>query len=313
MEISSEMKKSSGLQKTAQTKYCMKTILLSMAYQPKGKARKHILHEYKRSLHEKRKIKNRLRRPVGEPKLHEPVATEKEISERTLKQLHTLGIQKFGLSPFSEHFERWLFDVEAVIGEFEAYPAINLDNQFLIEREQTIAAIKRQLEERQQKEVLLNQEIEKLSPCPNRLAQINSEYATAANEFRRLKNPEIKQLLSSVNRLKKEQDKVIRLKTGFFRGISKKEREQKETEISLQLDEMQNKLELAMLNFKAEQKALREKNDAKKEPVLEQIKQLRKMVQLNETDDSLEERWLACEALIDSVNSFLQRKAAQHH
>ena len=284
-----------------------------MADQPKGKARKHIFHEYKRSLHEKRKDKNRLRKRIGEPSPQKKPTTEKEISERTLKQLHTLGIQKFGSAPFCEHFDRWLFDVEAVIGEFEVYPAISLDSQFLIEREQTLATIKRKLEERRQKEILLNQEIEKLSPCPNRLAQINSEYAIAANEFRRLKNPEIKQLLSSVNRLKKEQDKVIRLKTGFFRGISRKEREQKETEISQQLDEMENKLELAMLNFKAEQKALREKNDAKKEPVLEQIKQLRKMVQCTEIDDSLEERWLACETLIDSVNSFLQRKAAQPH
>jgi hypothetical protein len=30
-----------------------------------------------------------------------------------------------------------------------------------------------------------------------------------------------------------------------------------------------------------------------------------------ETDSSLEKRWFACEALIDAINSFLQRKAAQ--
>jgi hypothetical protein len=46
---------------------------------------------------------------------------------------------------------------------------------------------------------------------------------------------------------------------------------------------------------------------------LDEIKIFRRIIQKLETDDSLEERWFACEALIDSVNSFLQRKATQPH
>jgi hypothetical protein len=279
-----------------------------MAYQPKGKERRHVFHEYKRSLHDKRKDKKRLRKRVGEP-LQEQPANEKETTEKTLKQLHTLGIQKFGSSSFREHFNRWLFDVEAVINDFEVNIAPDVDNQFLIECAQTLASIKGQLDEIARKEVLLNQEIAKLSGCPNRLAQINSEYAAASNTIRNQKNPEIKMLFKEIKRLKKEQDTVIRLKTGFFQGISRKERERRETEVSQQLYEAQNKLELAMLNFKSEQKALREENDKKREPVLEQIKQLRRMLSGAEIDDSLEERWLACENLADSVNSFLQRKS----
>jgi hypothetical protein len=66
-----------------------------------------------------------------------------------------------------------------------------------------------------------------------------------------------------------------------------------------------------MLDFSAKQKELKAEYDRKKEPVLEEIKKFRRIVQTLETDSSLEERWFACEALIDVINSFLQRKSAQ--
>ena len=49
----------------------------------------------------------------------------------------------------------------------------------------------------------------------------------------------------------------------------------------------------------------------RREPVMGEIKKFRKIIQNLETDDSLEQRWFACEALIDAVNTFLQRKADQ--
>ena len=42
---------------------------------------------------------------------------------------------------------------------------------------------------------------------------------------------------------------IIRMKTGFFRGISKKKREQKEIEITQELNDRQSELELVMLGF----------------------------------------------------------------
>ena len=101
------------------------------------------------------------------------------------------------------------------------------------------------------------------------------------------------------------------MKTGFFHGISKKKREQKELAIAQELNDKQTELELVMLDFSAKQKELRAEYDRKREPVLEEIKKFHRIIQTLETDGSLEERWFACEALIDAVNSFLQRKATQ--
>jgi len=105
--------------------------------------------------------------------------------------------------------------------------------------------------------------------------------------------------------------KVIQMKTGFFQGFSRKNREQREIAIIEELSDKQRELELATLDLKIEQKNLLDEYEKKREPMLEQIKIFQKKTKEIETDDSLEERWFACEALIDAVNTFLQRKAAQ--
>ena len=134
--------------------------------------------------------------------------------------------------------------------------------------------------------------------------------ATIASKIRDQKNREVRCINSSINRLKEEQEEVIRIKTGLFRSVSKKEREQKEIVIVEELNNKQTELEIVILDFKNQQIILQDNYEKKKEPVLEQIYDLKKKIQHMDMDDSLEDRWFACEALIDSINSFLQRKAA---
>jgi DNA repair exonuclease SbcCD ATPase subunit len=239
------------------------------------------------------------------------IISEREISEVTLKRLHTLGIQKFGSSPFNQHFDRWLLNVTTVLSEFESHPNINVDDEFVKERSQTLSSIKLQLENINRKEATLDQELKNLSDWRNRLKQINKEYATLACALRGQRNHEIRRLNGIINRLKKDQGNVIRMKTGFFHGVSRKDREQKETAITQDLNNRQTELELGLLDFNNKQKELQSEYDRKKEPVLEQIKKFHKIIQTLETDGSLEERWFACETLIDSLNTFLQRKATQ--
>ena len=283
-----------------------------MGYQPRIKSPKGAIHVYKKTLREKRKDRKHVRKGTAKPIREEKQpATEREASELTLKQLHTLGIQKFGSSPFSEHFDRWLTNITVVLDEFKSHPNIGADDQFLNESSQILSSIKDQLEVICRKETALDQELNNLSDWRSRLKQINQEYATLTGAIKGQRNREIKALYKVINLLKKEQDEVIRMKTGFFHGISKKNRERKEMVIVKELNDKQTELELVMLDFSAKQKELRAEFDRKREPVLEEIKKFRRIVQTLETDSSLEERWFACEALIDAINSFLQRKAAQ--
>lgn len=267
---------------------------------PRGKRR-----DLKKSLQNRSKGQSNL--VNGEKKF----LTEREISEATLRRLHILGRQKFGSSPYSQHFQRWLSNIESVLAEFELNLNIGVDDQFIKEYSEILSIIRQQLENRKLRESTVDQEIKYLSECRSLLQQIDADYVTKEKARRIQKNRAVKSLNNEISRLSKEQDNVIRIKTGFFRGISKKEREQKELEILQEINAKQTELELLILNFSSGQKMFREEFEAKREPVLEQIKRFRKMVRELEMDGSLEERWFACEALIDSVNTFLQRKAAE--
>ena len=283
-----------------------------MGYQPRKTSPKGAIHGYKKPLREKRKDRKRIRRGINPSILEEKhTLSEREISEVTLKRLHTLGIQKFGSSPFNQHFDRWLMNVTVVLGEFESHPSIKVDDEFARERSKILSTIKLQLENLSRKEATLDQELKNQSDWRNRLKQINKESATLAGAIRGQRNREIRRLNSIINRLKKDQDNVIRMKTGFFHGISKKDREQKEMTITQELNNRQTELELVMLDFNVKQKELQAEIYRKKEPVMEQIKKFHKIIQNLETDGSLEERWFACETLIDALNTFLQRKATQ--
>ncbi len=283
-----------------------------MGYQPRKTSPKGAIHGYKKPLRERRKERKRIRKGLARPSSEEKhIPSEREIVEVTFRRLHTLGIQKFGSSPFSEHFDRWLLNVVAVLEEFESHQAIVVDDEYSRERSQALATIKKQLNSLSHKESTLDQELRKLSDLRNRLKQINAEYASTSGIIRGQRNREIKRLNSTINRLKKEQDEVIRLKTGFFHGISKKAREQKEDAITQELNDKQTELELVILDFSTKQKELKEEYDAKKEPALEGIKKFRRAIQTLEMDNSLEERWFACEAIIDAINSFLMRKSTQ--
>jgi hypothetical protein len=289
-----------------------RVIRFVMGYQPHAKSPRRPNHEYKKPLREKGKDRKRIQRRVAKQRLEEkPTATEKEISEGTLKRLHTLGNQKFGSSPFSQHYDRWLTDVTIILSEFESYPNIIVDDQYVRESSQTLSIIKQQLEDRRLKEDSLEREIRNLSDSTKSLEQINTEYVTTTRAIKTLKNREVKKLCRMVETLEKEQKKVIQMKTGFFRGISRKDREQKEIETEQQLDTKQRELELVELDFNARQKKLREEYERKREPVLEKIKKSKKLFQYLETDGSLEERWFACEALVDSVITFMERKSNQ--
>ena len=196
-----------------------------MEYQPRRKPSKSAIHKYKKPLRERRSDRKRIRKRKGAYALEATHnATEREVSELTLKRLHTLGSQKFGSSPFSDHFERWLLNVEAVLAEFQSHPTIGVDDQFVVECQQILATVKLQLEESRRKEAALNQEIKNLLDSKNILKQINIECATMLSEIRNLKNASVKRLNKSIAETKKEQREIIRMKTGFFRGISKKER-----------------------------------------------------------------------------------------
>jgi hypothetical protein len=285
-----------------------------MGYQPRIKTPRAATRGYRKPEREKSKSREQRRGYVGRSKKEEKVvATAEEVTDATFKRLHILGNQRFGFSLFSEHFERWLFTLQSVLREFESSPNITVDEQFVNERSQIFSTVQAELENKRQKEIALNMELRSVVDSKTLLERVKDEYVAKARGIRKQKNREIKRLYGVIDNLQKDLDEAVRMKTGFFRGISKKDREQKEMAAAQALSNAQRMLELAMLDFTEAKKGLREEFENKREPLTHQIKDDQKKAESTEVDGSLEDRWFACEALADAVNALLQRKALQLH
>lgn len=283
-----------------------------MGYQPPVDKRKGRIRQYKQPSNQKIKTRKRLQRSAAQSIDSQPhVPTQQEITEDTLKRLHILGNQKFGTFPYSEHFDRWIASVETVLADFVSNPNIGVDDEFMEDCQRILGGVRNTLERLRCKEATIDQEINSLSRQKSKLQQIDNEYANRMRTLRERKNLEIQRINREIEELKKEQEKIIKTKAGFFRRISKRERERREIAIVEELTQKQTQIELAMLDLKQAQKLLQDEFDKRKEPVLEEIRKLQKSIESLELDESLEERWFACEALIDAVNMFLLRKATR--
>ena len=215
------------------------------------------------------------------------VPTLEEVSDRTLNRLRSLGNQRFALSPFSEHFGRWLVDLRDVVFEFESSPTISVDGQFLKERSQILSNVEVDLEERRHKEATLDGITKDLSGNRILLERIEEEYTDKTKEIEGRKANEIKRLSSNIDGLREELDRIARIKTGIFRRVTEKAKAQKEAEATHRLNSEQRELALAMQHFSAEKEKLRDEYEKKKQPVIEQ------MLESTERDRKPRDRWLS--------------------
>jgi chromosome segregation ATPase len=241
------------------------------------------------------------------------VPASEEVVEKTLGRLRRLGSQIFVLSPFNQYFNDWLVNLRDVLSDFELSSAISGDNQFTKECSQILSNVERELEERRRKEAAHDEAIKSLSDNRSLLERIDEEYATKTGEIEGRKNSEIKRVSRNVQGLKEELDRLAQMKTGIFRSISRKDRATKEAEATQRLNSAQSELELAVQNFTAQQEKLRNEYEKRKQPVIEQIRNLQKEIENLEIDGSLEARRTACEALVNAVNALLQRKTFSLH
>jgi uncharacterized phage infection (PIP) family protein YhgE len=258
---------------------------------------------------EKAKARGQKRRSSGSYISEENhVPTSEEVAQRTLNRLRNLGNQRFALSPFSEHFGRWLMNLRDVLSVFESSPAISPDDQFAKERSQILSNVELELEEKRREESSREKAIKSLSDNEVLLERIEEEYAAGTREIEGRKNGEIKRLSGNIDGLKEELDRIARMKTGIFRAMSKKAKAQKEAEATQRLNSAQGELALAAQQFTAEQQRLQDEYERRKQPVMEQIQDQHKEIENQEIDGSLEARRAACEALVNAVNALLQRK-----
>jgi len=281
-----------------------------MGYRPQVKSSKRSRGR-QRSPHEKKKTKGKKHRSSGKYLLEEsPVPSMAEVAEKTLSRLHSLGNQIFAVFPFNVYFDGWLVNLKDVLITFESSSNISADEQFTQECAKVLADVEHQLEERRRKEVSVEEAIKSISAHKILLQLSEEEYTAKTRVVEGQRNSELARLNNSIEGFRKDLADLAMVKAGLFRAMSKKAKAQKEAEITQKLNATQNELESVVQNSAVEQESLRKEHETKKQLAIEQMEELQKKIEGSEIDASLEDRRVACEALVNAVNALLQRMPA---
>jgi hypothetical protein len=281
-----------------------------MGYRGQSGSRRGAGEKFQKSSHEKAKSKAKKNKSGNFKYAPEEVLvqSEEEVMEKTLGSLNRFGSQKFALSPFSQYFDDWLLNMRQVVSEFEASPAITVDEAFVKERTQMLADVEGELAKRKLKETELETSAKALAENNHLLVEIDANYAAQTKELAQKRNSSIELLTKNVHALEEEFSLTEQIKTSFLNPFAKKTKTQKKTEITQKLDTAKKELELAMQGFGIEQEKFHDEYAKKKQAVLEKVQSLEKEIVNIETDSSLETRQTATNALGNAVKALIQRK-----
>jgi len=262
------------------------------------------------------KTKTEKQRASGSYSLDEEhVPTSHELVDRTLNSLNHLGSQRFAVAPFYEHFDRWLLNLRTIMSEFESSQVTSVDAQFAKECSQSITDIEQALNERRIKETAREETLRKISQSildkKRAVGQIEREYSAKAKEIIHQRENTIRPVAGKLANLRRELDRVIRMRAGFLRGISKKAKMQKTEETTHKLDTTKKELVKIEQSFVTEQERLKEDYRKRKQQILAEIARHQREIESLEAgpqmDDAIDVRRSACDALINAVNALLQR------
>ena len=245
----------------------------------------------------------------------EHVATSAEVASRTLNSLSRLGDQRFAVAPFYDHYDRWLLNLRNVISDFETSPAVTIDDLFKEERSRALSNIELTLKSGREKETSNDDTVRKLNrsllDAKSLLAQTDREYGEKKNEISRKREAAVKPVVTNLGKLRAELNRIVHMRAGFLRGISKKAKADKTSEATRRLDHTKTELARIEQSFASEEKKLNSEHEQRRQHILEQIAKYQKGIgEIDagaQPDDSLDARHATCDELVNSVTSLLQR------
>lgn len=278
-----------------------------MGFQPRSRTPRGFSRP-KRAKSKTRSKKSRLFEAYSEKR---SVPSQEEVVSRTLNSLRSLGDQIFASAPLSEHFDRWLMNLQTVLTDLESSQVVTLDDQFRDERSRIFSNIESALKDKRLREASRVEAVQSLFRSKNMLLENEQEHVAEMNEFTDRKEHTIKPFMDKVEVLQGELDGILHTRAGFLRGISRKTKAQREGEATLRLTSSKKELEESERSFAAEEVSLGEDYERRKLEILNQIANNKREIERLETasqiDDSAEVRRVACEDLADAVNALLER------
>jgi hypothetical protein len=277
-----------------------------MGFQPRSKAPRGF-NRPKRAKSKTRSKKLRLIETYSEKR---SIPSREEAVSRTLNSLLILGEQIFASAPFSEHFNRWLMNLQTILTDLESSQMVTLDDQFREERSRIFSNIESDLRDKRLKEASRVEAVRSLLKSKNMFLETEQEHIAAINEFKDRKEHAIKPFMDKVEVLQEELDGILHMRVGFLKGILRKTKAQSEKEVTLRLASAKELEELER-SFAAEEVSLGGDYERRKLEILGKIvnnkREIERLETASQIDDSAEVRRDACENLADAVNALLKR------
>ena len=242
----------------------------------------------------------------GEYLREKTLLAAKEFAGKTSDALNRSGSQVFGVSPFSQYFDDWLGNLHEVVSDFESNSPVKVDEQFVKERSQIFLDVESALAKKKAEEKSVVGVDEALADNNRLLAENEKTYAEKSKDIRLKKEPEVERLTYQVHELERDVESQEEAKDTMF----KRRAADKLAKTKLDLESSKKKLEAAQQNLTAEKEKIHDEYEKKKQEITGKLEGLRKELEMQKTDTSIETRQAACKSLANSVDALIQRASS---
>lgn len=280
-----------------------------MTYRPQTGSRRNAGRQISKSAHDK-KAKERKQRSGSKYLEEETQVSMQEFIEKTLSSLNRLGNQIFALSPFSQYFDPWLVNLRQVISEYESDSKINVDEQFIKEREQIFLDVEAALAEKRIQESSLTGEAKELVDNNHLLGETDREYAEKNRELSNRRNADVQRLSTEIRELEDDVASQELIRISFYKFNAKKKAAENLAKTKQALKSKKAELELTLSSFNVDQEKLHDGYEEKKQEITHKIESLHNTLERLETDTSVKARHEACDLLANSIKTVQQRTPA---
>jgi hypothetical protein len=239
-----------------------------------------------------------------------------QVSARILNALEHLGSQRFALPPFSEHFERWIKDVRAILVEMETDLPGMADQPYMGNSERILSDLQLALHRRIDAEKENSEEVSKLhqelTSCELELSKLEHDYKARSHEAKRGHERSLEKIKGEIDSLDKQRLNLLRKRPSivdrlFHRPRTKLEEsmrvlQTKRTDIGSKQRTLKEDLDKLRADYETSRKQLIERQGALKVKLTE--------FKTNTPNDALDVRNQACKELGRTVVEAMGRLPA---
>ena len=238
-----------------------------------------------------------------------------QVSSRILNALEHLGTQRFALPPFSEHFERWVKDLETVLTEFESDLPSIADQPYRVTVQNVLSSLRetlrKQIEAEKDSSGEASRLMQELNAGELELSKLEREYGAQTYNTRKRNDLALGKLRNQIDVLDKRRLKLLRKQPSIVERIlqrsgakleeSTNTLQSKRTEFDKKEIMLQQELDELRANFEVKRRHLRERQELLKAKLAEFKK--------NTSNDAMEARNAVCQELRLAIGQAVDRSS----